>query len=46
MERPEPLRPELASVCRYLAQRRTARVIRDVPRGGILAQLASGQGLQ
>ncbi len=46
MERPEPLRAELASVCRYLALKRAGRVVREAPRAGILAQLANGKGLQ
>jgi hypothetical protein len=46
MERPAPLRPELASVCRYLALKRAGSLVREAPRGGILAQLANGKGLQ
>ena len=46
MERPEQLRAELASVCRYLALKRAGRVARDAPGRGVLAQLASGKGLQ
>ena len=46
MERSEPLRPELASVCRYLALKRAGGSVRETPRGGILAQLATGKGLQ
>jgi hypothetical protein len=41
-----PLRPELASVCSYLALKRAGSVIREAPRSGILAQLATGKGLQ
>jgi hypothetical protein len=46
MHKPAPIRPELASVCIYLALKRSGRVVREVPRVGILAQLANGQGLQ
>jgi hypothetical protein len=46
MRKPAALRPELASVCRYLALKRAGRVVRAVPRAGILAQLANGQGQQ
>ena len=46
MSTPQPLRPELASVCRYLVLKRAAQAVREVPRAGILAQLANGQGLQ
>ena len=46
MDRLQPLRPELASVCSYLALKRTRGAVRETPRGGILAQLATGKGLQ
>jgi hypothetical protein len=39
-----PLRPELASVCRYLAVKRSARLVRPAirpPLRGILAELAA-----
>ena len=42
-----PLRPELASVCRFLALKRGARVVRALPReGGVLSELAGGRGRQ
>jgi hypothetical protein len=41
-----PLRPELASVCSYLALKRAGSAVRDAPRKGVLAQLATGKGLQ
>jgi hypothetical protein len=46
MERLQPLRPELASVCSYLALKRKRGIVREAPRGGVLAQLATGKGLQ
>ena len=46
MERSEPLRPELASVCRYLALKRAGGPVPEAPRVGILAQLGTGKGLQ
>jgi len=47
MEKPAPLRSELASVCRFLALKRAGRVEQvPQPRTGILSQLASGQGLR
>lgn len=46
MSTPQPLRPELASVCRFLALKRAGRVEQVPPRDGILAQLSRGQGLQ
>jgi hypothetical protein len=46
MQRSEPLRAELASVCRYLAPKRATDPVREAPRGGILAQLGAGKGLQ
>ena len=46
MEKPAPLRPELASVCLHLAQKRASRVAQEAPRTGVLAQLGTGQRLQ
>ena len=46
MREATPLRPELAAVCRYLVLKRADRAVRATPSAGILAQLASGQGLQ
>jgi hypothetical protein len=46
MGTPQPLRPELASVCRFLALKRAGRVEQVPPRAGVLAQLASRQGPQ
>jgi hypothetical protein len=43
---PTPLRPELASVWRYLKREPEMAVMREAPRAGILALLASGRGLQ
>lgn len=41
-----PLRPELASVCRYVMRKPPVAVVRELPRAGILAQLNPGRGLQ
>ena len=47
MLRQAPLRPELASVCRYVALKRRGRLVRPSDRmPGILGELASGRGLQ
>ena len=51
MERLEPLRPELASVCRYLALKRAAGAaaapaMARPPLKGILADLAAIRGMQ
>lgn len=47
MRAPAPLRPELASVCRFLALKRGARVVRALqPQGGVLSELAGGRGRQ
>jgi hypothetical protein len=46
MGTPQPLRPELASVCRYLVPKRDGGSVREAPRGGVLAQLATGKGVQ
>jgi hypothetical protein len=43
------LRPELASVCRYLAMKRVGRVVHAAtppPRSGVLADLAAIRGLR
>jgi len=49
MRRPaSALRPELASVCRFLAVRRSGRVVHPTPRpplSGILAELAAIRNL-
>jgi hypothetical protein len=47
MLRADRLRPELGSVCRFLAARRQGRLVRPSPRGplsGILAELADPRG--
>ena len=46
MDRLQPLRPELASVCRYQALKRAEQAAREIPPAGVLAQLAAAQGLQ
>jgi hypothetical protein len=47
MPRADCLRPELGSVCRFLAGRRHGRLVRPAPRdplSGILAELADPRG--
>ncbi|MGQ0587976.1 MAG: hypothetical protein ACT4N8_00410 [Sphingosinicella sp.] len=47
MRAPPPLRPELASVCRFLAPKRAGRVVRVVQtNGGVLSELAASRGMQ
>ena len=50
MRSPSPLRPELASVCRFVGIRATRRTVRAVPPGpaaaaGVLRELAERRGL-